>query len=264
MKKFTFLIPIIFFLGSMFLANNLFISGKANPLVLVLGMGLTLIVLTLVRPKNTSKAKPIEEVETKIRGEFAKDAFADNPQLNAQFKAALKDIASSMPKAAYGKLLKLAPQCRNDQERYAVAAATAQVQIVIGKLPEAARQYTTALVIHPSSELAMNQGSCYQRMGELDKARSSYEYAYALDSTNLDAYSSLATTYVADRDYKTALDYAEQVLAQNENHASALATTAICYGLLDDSDLREQYTILAETNGYSRKKINETISALRK
>ena len=36
-----------------------------------------------------------------------------------------------------------------------------------------------------------------------------------------------ATTYVADGDYDTALDYAQQVLDKNENHASALATAAI-------------------------------------
>ena len=36
----------------------------------------TLLILTLIRPKAKIKTKPAGEVESKIRGEFAKDAFA--------------------------------------------------------------------------------------------------------------------------------------------------------------------------------------------
>ena len=264
MKKYAFLIPMVFFLGSMFVASRIFVSGKVNPTLMVIVMGVALILLTLFRPKNKPKTKPVAEVEAKIRGEFAKDAFADDAALNEKFQSALMDIAAGLPKSAYNKLTKLAPLCRNDREKYAVAMATAQVQIVNGKLAEAARNCTTALEIHPSSELAMNLGSCYQRLGETEKARDAYEYAHTLDNSNLDAPSAIATTYITDRNYEVALEYAAKVLEQNENHPSALATTAICYGLLDDLELREDYTAKAETNGYSRKRINETIAALKK
>lgn len=264
MKKYAFLIPMVFFLGSMFLGSRILSSGSVSPKLMVLVMAGALLILTLIRPRAKVKTKPADEVEAKIRGEFAKDAFADDPQLNAKFQAAINDMANAMPKAAYSKLTKLAPLCRNDQEKYAVSVATAQVQITSGKFAEAARHCTAALVLYPNSELAMNQGACYQRLGELDKARSAYTFAHDLDETNLDAQSAIATTYVADRDYDLALDAAMKVLAQNENHASSLATVAICYGLKDDADMREHYTERAEANGYSRKKINETIAALRK
>lgn len=264
MKKFAFLVPILMFLGFLVISNKIFASGSMNPSVMVVIMALALLSMALIRPKTKQEAKPVSDVEAGIRGDFAKDAFVDDAQLNAKFQSAVKDMAGNMPKSAYSKLTKLAPLCRNNQEKYAVAIATAQVQTVSGKFVDAARQYTTALVLHPNSDLAMKQGSCYQRLGELSKARSAYEYAHDLDSSNLEAYSAIATTYVADQDYNEALEYARKVLEKNENHASALATTAICYGLLKDPVMSKHYTDLAEAQGYSRKKITDTINALKK
>jgi len=120
------------------------------------------------------------------------------------------------------------------------------------------------LTIYPTAEVAMDLGSCHQRLGELNKARDSYEFALDLDENFLDARSSIATTYVADGDYDSALEQAMLVLEKNENHASALATTAICYGLLNDPILSKRYQQLAVDNGYSEKKITETIAALKK
>ena len=264
MKKFAFVIPVLIFLGFMFVTNNLVASGNFNPMVMVGIFGGAMILMALIRPKNKQKAKPVTEIEAKVRGDFARTAFADNQQLNAKFQAALKDYSGNMPKAALSKLQKLAPLCTNDQDKYAVAVATAQIQLSLGKAVEAVRQYTTALVIHPTAELALEQGSCYQRLGELSKARSAYTYALDLDESNLEAHSAIATTYVADREYEEALGVALKVLEKNDKHASALATTAICYGLLNDPILSKRYTDLAEEQGYSRKKITDTINALKK
>ena len=264
MKKFAMFVPILFFAGAMFLGSKFMSSGTMSPVTMIFGMLAILVVVSLFRPKPNNAMKPADDLEKEIRGDFAKDAFADDAQLNAMFQSALKDYSANMPKAAYAKLLKLIPLCRNDQEKYAAAIATAQIQMTLGKHMDAARQYTTALVLNPSSDLAMKQGGCYQRMGELDRARSAYTYALDLDEGNLEAHSAIATTYVADRNYEEALGVALKILEKDENHASALATTAICYGLQNDSDMRELYTDRAERNGYSRKKINETISALRR
>lgn len=262
MKKFAFLVPVLILLGFMFLSNRMFASGSLNPTTMLMIVPIALLLMLFIRPKGKQKTKPVSELETMIRGDFAKTAFLDDDQLNAKFQAILKDYSSNMPKAALNKLQKLAPLCRNDQEKYAVAVATAKIQLSLGKAVDAARQYTTALIIHPTAELAMEQGNCYQRMGELSKARSSYTYALDLDENNLDAHSAIATTYVADHEFEEALGVALKVLEKDAKHASALATTAICYGLLDDPIMSRRYTDLAEDNGYSRKKINETIDAL--
>lgn len=264
MKKFAFLIPVLFFAVSLFIGSKFMSSGSISPVFMIVGMLGILVAVSLFRPKPKQSVKPAGDLEAEIRGDFAKDAFQDDQELNAKFQSALKDYSGNMPKAAYNKLLKLAPLCRNDQERYAVAMATAQVQMTLGKFMDAARQYTTALIMCPSSDLAMKQGSCYQRVGELDKARSAYTYALDLDEGNLEAHSAIATTYVADRMYQEALGVALKVLEKDENHASSLATTAICYGLLDDFEMSRYYADRAENNGYSRKKINDTIAALKK
>lgn len=99
----------------------------------------------------------------------------------------------------------------------------------------------------------------FMRLSNLGKARDSYEFALVLD-----ALSRIATTYVADHDWHTALEYANQVIDKDENNASALATATICHGLLNNDVMLKHYTEQAVENGYDRKKIKETISTLRK
>ena len=102
------------------------------------------------------------------------------------------------------------------------------------------------------------------RLGNLDKARDSYEYALDLDENNLEARSRIATTYVADHDFTMALEYANQIIDEDETHSSALATAAICHGLLGDPVMSNYYTKQAVEYGYSQKKIEETIATLKK
>ena len=263
MKILMMLVPVLMLLVFMKLGSGVLASGSMNPLVLI-GISFFFLVLLLAfRPKNKS-AKPASDLEKKARGEFAKDAFADEPKLGAMFQAAIKDYNSNMPKAALAKLIKLSALCTGDKEIYAVSIATAQCQIVVGKPLLAIREYTRALSIHPTAEVAMELGSCHQRLGNLDKARDSYEYALDLDENNLEAPARIATTYVADHDFRTALAYANRIIDKDENNASALATAAICHGLLGDSVLCTYYTNLAADNGYSQKKIEETIATLKR
>lgn len=264
MKKFFFLIPVILFLIFTMIGNRMFASGSINPTTLLIMTAALMGVFLLFRPKAAQAPKPVGDVEQKVRGEFAKNAFANDPQLGAKFQSALKDYSSNMPKSALNKLQKLAPLCKADDEIYAVAVATAMCQITVGKFVEAIRQYNKAIVLHPTSEHALAQGSCYQRLGELKKAQDAYAFALDLDSNNLDARSSLATSYVADGSYQKGLDQAMEVLARDEKNASAQATAAICHGLLGDPLMSKHYTKLAVENGYSEKKITDTISALKK
>jgi len=263
MKFLLMFVPVLVFLLFMRLGTGVLASGTVNPLLLV-GISLvTMFALVALRPKNKGN-RTISDLERKSRGEFAKDAFSEEPQLEAKFLAAVKDYNGNMPKAALNKLTKLAPLCTGDKEIYAVAMATAQCHLILGKPLPAIREYTRALGIHPSVEVAMELGSCHQRMGNLDKARDSYEFALDLDAENLEARSRIATTYVADHDFETALEYANIVLDKDEHHASALATAAICHGLLNDPVLTKYYTEQAVENGYNRKKIEETIYTLKK
>ena len=263
MKFLLMLVPVLMLLVFMKLGAGVLSSGSMNPLVLI-GISFFFLVLLLAfRPKNKS-AKPASDLEKKARGEFAKDAFSDNPKLEAMFKAAMKDYNGNMPKAALNKLTKLADLCTGSKEVYAVSMATAQCYLIIGKPLPAIREYTRALNLHPSADVAMELGSCHQRLGNLDKARDSYEYALDLDENNLDALSRIATTYVADHDFPSALEYANRVIDKEETNASALATAAICHGILNDPVLCTHYTNLAVDNGYSQKKIEETILTLKK
>ena len=263
MKKLTIFIPVLIFLLFMSMGNKIFATGSVSPSTLVIIVVIAVGLIMIMKPKAKG-TKPATDIELKARGEFAKDAFADKPQLEAKFRAAIKDYNGNMPKAALAKLTKLAPLCTEEKEIYAVSMATAQVLMLLGKPLPAIREYTRALGLHPTSQGAIDLGSCHQRLGNLDKARDSYEFALDLDPENLDARAILATTYVADGDYYTALEQAQMVLDKNEKHASALATAAICCGLTGDPLMSKHYTTLAVENGYSKKKLEDTISALKK
>ena len=263
MKILLMFVPILIFLLFMRLGSGIMATGTVSPSTLVIIVAVGLFLMMALKPKMKGK-KTVSNLEKKARGEFAKDAFANDPQLEAKFLAAIKDFNGNMPKAALTKLTKLAPLCTGEQETYAVSIATAQCHLYLGKPLPAIREYTRALGIFPSAEIAMELGSCHQRLGNLDKARDSYEFALDLDADNLDALSRIATTYVADHDWHTALEYANQVIDKDETNASALATAAICHGLLNNDVMLKHYTEQAVENGYDRKKIEETISTLRK
>lgn len=260
MKFLSMIVPVLLLLLFMSVSSSMLASGTVNPVVLAL---VPILLLLFLKPKKKG-AKPASDLEKKARGEFAKDAFADNAKLGAMFQAAIKDINGNMPKAALKKFEKLAEQCTGDREKYAVSIATAQCHLIVGKPLPAIREYTRALNIHPSAEIAMELGSCHQRLGNLEKARDSYEFALDLDENNLEALARIATTYVADHEFDTALEYANRIIDKEENHASALATAAICHGVLGDPVMCAYYTNLAVDNGYSKKKIEETVAMLKK
>lgn len=264
MKKLgAFLIPIVMFLLLSVLGSRMLTSGTVDITTFgILAIALVLVLLFSRSRKNTTKSTEI--VKAELLDAFASDAFSGEEALKQKFDAALADFGKNMPKASLAKLEKLAPLCTGEKEKYAVALATAKVQFRLQKFANAILAYNQALVLHPSGEISVAVGDCYQRLGELEQARDSYEFAIDLDPKNTDARSRLATTYVADWDYDTALEYAEQVLELDENHASALATAAICHGMLGDNLMRSHYTKRAVENGYNEKKINETIDTLKK
>ena len=263
MKKFGFLIPVLMLLLFMGISSRVMTTGSVNPLVLAVITLAAMVLLVLTKPKAKT-SRSASEFEQKSRGEFAKDAFANDPKLGNLFRAAVKDYCGNMPKAALAKLTKLAAQCTADEDIYAVSMATAQCHMILGKPLPAIREYTRALTLHPSVEVALELGSCHQRLGNLEKARDSYEFALDLDENNLDALSRIATTYVADHDFSLALEYANRVIDKDEDNSSALATAAICHGLLGDSVMCSYYTNQAVDNGYSKQKIESTVATLKK
>ena len=263
MKKFGFILPVLMVVLFSMLSTRMLSSGAVNPLTMIGAAAVMFLIMFLVRPKKAAP-KPASDVEKQILGDYAADAFADDPQLGARFQAALKDYRSNMPKAALNKLQKLAPQCTGDKEVYAVALACALCMISVDKHKDAIREYVRALNIYPTSGIAMELGSCYQRLGELNKAKDTYQYALDLDSGNLEARCKLATAYVADGAYQMGLDQALLALQQEETNASALATAAICYGLMGEPLLHRHYTDKAVENGYKKEKITNTVDALKK
>ena len=258
------MLPTVLLILVMMFGYKLINAGSMSPAVLLLLTGAMLIILLTMKPKKASAAQSNPKALEDLLGEYGMKAFTDDSKPSQMFRTAVTDMFSSKPKAALAKLGKLDPQCRDDAERFAVAVASGLAFLRQNIPDKAIPEFNKALLIHPTPEVAMIAGSCHQRMGQLRKARDSYEFALDLVPNYVEAFSAIATTWVADRKYETAIDFAEEALELDENHASALATMAICQGLLGNRDLSDEYTDKAVNNGYSRKKIEDTIKALRK
>lgn len=182
MKKLgAFLIPIVMFLLLSVLGSRMLTSGTVDITTFgILAIALVLVLLFSRSRKNTTKSTEI--VKAELLDAFASDAFSGEEALKQKFDAALADFGKNMPKASLAKLEKLAPLCTGEKEKYAVALATAKVQFRLQKFANAILAYNQALVLHPSGEISVAVGDCYQRLGELEQARDSYEFAIDLDA----------------------------------------------------------------------------------
>lgn len=262
-KSGVFLIPILIVGLFAIFSNRLMASGGFNPRVMIVIAVVAFGLAMLIRPKNKA-GKMAPDAALTVLGDLAQDAFVDDAQLAAKFQSAVSDYIASMPKSAINKLEKLQPLCKTDADTYAVSVALGLTKTSVGDFEAAIKLYNKAVILHPTTELAATIGSCQQRIGELDAARDSYEFALDLDPSNIEARSSLATAYVADGMFEEAIEVARLALEQDENHASCLATCAICYGVLDDALLYKSYKDKAVANYYKEEKITSTVTALKK
>ena len=262
-KPGMFLVPILVIAAVMLLFNKLMASGAVTPTTMVIigavAFGLTL----LIRPKKTASSVSPDSVLT-LLGDFSKGAFADDDNLSKQFDAAVGDYLNGMPKAAVSKLNKLQSLCKTDTDTYAVSVVLGLTMVSTGDYDAAIKLFNRAVVLHPTAELADAIGSAQQRIGELEEAIDSYEFALELDPGKIDIRAKIATAYVGDGKFETAIDHAQQVLDLQPDHASALATVAICHGVMDHASLYEGYTAKAAEAGYSEQKITTTVTALQK
>ena len=264
MKKFSsFLIPAAVLLVVFVFFRQIFGSGPVNPLTMGVIFVVSLLGVRLLMPRKTSSGRNVDTTFS-LLGDYGKEAFAYDEKLSSQFQSAISDFLGSMPKAATKNLEQLQSMCKTDADTYAVSVALGMIKCYDEDHAAAIKLFNRAVVIHPSAELADAIGSAHQRIGELEEAIDSYEFALDLDPEKIDIRAKIATAYVGDGQFLTAIDQAQQVLDLQEDHASALATIAICHGVLDHTSLYEGYTAKAVEAGYSEQKITTTVPALKK
>ena len=262
-KAGSILIPIAVFAVVFIFFRQVFGSTRMNPLVMLGIIAVCLIGSTMLRPRK-SGSKGTVDATFSLLGDYSKEAFSYDEQLSAHFQSAVSDFLNSMPKSATKKLEQLQPHCKTDADTYAVSVALGMIKCYDDDHAAAIKLFNRAVVLHPTAQLADAIGAAHQRIGELEQAMDSYEFALDLDPDALDIRAKLATAYVADGKFHAAIDHAQQVLDRQENHTSALATIAICHGALGNEDLSQGYAARASEAGYSAEKITATITALKK
>lgn len=263
MKKLgLFVLPLLLIFSFTVLMPKVLSSGMSPMTMLLISFGLIMLMM-LFRPKH-SDSKTAGTVAAEIMDDYCADAFAGDDTHKDKFYSALGDIGGNMPKSAVGKLEKLSQECTGKKEQYAIAMATAAAYRRQNNLRNAIREYNKALVINPTGNLAYTIGDAYQRNGDLDKARDSYDFAMELEPENPKYPSALGTALVGDGRFSEAIGYAEDALELDPAFSQALATMAICNGILGDTDNYDHYLKLAMDNGYKEDKITETIKILKK
>ena len=262
-KNGSFLVPAAVLLIVFIFFKQVFGSGPINPLVMVGIIFASLLGVSLLMPRKKSAKNNVDSTLS-LLGEFSKEAFAHDEKLSAQFQSAITDFMNSMPKAATRKLEALQPLCKTNADTYAVSVALGMIKCYDEDHAAAIKLFNRAVVLHPTAELADAIGSAHQRIGELEEAIESYEFALDLDPEKIDIRAKVATAYVGDGKFETAIEHAQQVLDIQPDHASALATIAICHGVMDHTSLYEGYTAKAVEAGYSEQKITTTVPALKK
>lgn len=261
-KTGTFLVPIFVIAVVAIFFKQVFGNGPMNPLVMVGIIVVCLVGTSLLRPKK--KAGSSVDTTFSLLGDYGKEAFSYDEGLNSQFQSAVSDFLNSMPKSATKKLETLQTMCKTDADTYAVCIVLGMIKSYEDDHAAAIKLFNKAVVLHPTAQLAETIGSAQQRIGELEEAMDSYEFALDLDPNAIDIRAKLATAYVGNGDFETAIDHAQLVLDQQADHASALATIAICHGVLSHSNLYSGYTAKAVEAGYSEQKITTTVTALQK
>lgn len=262
-KAGTFLVPIAVFLIVFIFFNQIFGSGPVNPVVMIAIIVISLVGSTLLRPKNKGGKRNADSMIS-LLGDYSKEAFSYDEDLSHQFQSAVSDFLNSMPKAATKKLEKLQSQCKTDADTYAVCVALGMIKCYDDEHEAAIKLFNRAVILHPTAELADAIGSAQQRIGELEEAIDSYGFALDLDPDKIDIRAKLATACVANGDFEEAIDQAQLVLDRQADHASALATMAICYGVLGNEALYSGCTAQAVEAGYKEEKITATVTALKK
>lgn len=264
MKKFgTLLVPAAVLLIVFIFFKQIFGSGPVNPMVMGGIIVVCLCGSLLLRPSKNDRKRNVDS-SLSLLGDFSKEAFSYDEKLHAQFQSAVMDFLNSMPKAATKKLEALQTQCKTDADTYAVCVALGMIKCYDDDHAAAIKLFNKAVVLHPTAQLADAIASAHQRIGELEEAIDSYEFALDLDPNAIDIRAKLATAFVGNGDFETAIDQAQLVLDRQADHASALATIAICHGVLGDNVLSSGYTAKAVEAGYSEQKITTTITALKK
>jgi tetratricopeptide (TPR) repeat protein len=259
----TFLVPVAVLLVVFAFFKLIFASGPVNPILMGGILVVSLVGSLLLRPKNNGNHRNTDTTLS-LLGDYSKDAFSYDAALSAQFQGAVSDFLNSMPKAATKKLENLQPLCKTDADTYAVSVTLGMIKASNGDYSAAIKLFNRAVILHPTAELADTIGSAHQRIGELEEAMDSYEFALDLDPENIDIRAKLATACVADGKLEEAIEQAQLVLDLREDHASALATIAICHGILGNDDLYSGYTARAVEAGYQEQKITATVPVLKK
>lgn len=263
MKKIGFMIiPILVVIAAGLMLPKVMSGAVSMSTLAPVYLGVILFMF-LLRPKK-GPSKSAQQVLSEVYDDYCKDAFAEHPELEKKFIAAVNDFGKSLPKSALNKLQSLSEECATKQQKYAVAMAAALICRATQDYKHAIREYNKAIVLNPTDTLAYNIGDCQQRLGNLDKAIDSYEFAMELNPESARYPSSIATACVGSGKYDRAIGYAEDALAIDPEYAQALATMAICYGLKDDPVMHKHYSVKAAEAGYKLEKIDATIKALKK
>lgn len=172
-------------------------------------------------------------------GDLIGNAFTVPSTTSKQFFKALDYYQYNQPVKLTEAMCALAPQCTNNDERFAVMLFMAIGYDEMYMYEKAAEAYEQALLYRENSTAASNLGLCYQRLGNYEKAIDAYRYAIKAEPENAYAYNNLAQVYIRREEYEEALLYADMAIERKENFREAYSAKALAYAMRGEAEAYE-------------------------
>lgn len=196
--------------------------------------------------------------------EIIKDSFEADKKSYIMLLKALRYYNNDKFNKASALLDNLIPNCRYNNEKYAVNLFRALI-FTDQEQNENAIQIYEDLIAQglADSRIFSNLMNLYTDTGDYEKAQSTALLAIRTNPSNYIAYNNLAYLFFNNGNYEEAIKNALQCLKLKNNFVEALTLLFIIYSLQDNTQEAEIYKRQAIASGRSAKVLQETLEYYR-
>ena len=233
--------------------------------ILSAGLITASLILTTVRllSRGAAKGENRKRAYKEAYGEHIRSAFADRKKEEKMLYDVFEDYNTGRYAKALEKLDRLSAVAKNADERYAVAFFRALCLDSMRLYEQAIAQYEKAINVRANVSAYSNMGICLNHLGRVNEAIEAYLMAAELDQRDPAPLANLASLYIGETDYETALEYAQRANAIDAKYPTALSAQAICYAMMENEEKYKEYYQRAAAVGYNTERLKRFIESLK-
>jgi len=211
-------------------------------------------------PQKVSIRKKLSIYEESFAKEIG-NAFSHEEKNRKKLLRAIRYYDEDKLKQAANLLIDLKKDCRSSDDYYAVELFLALTFTEMQYYEEAIYEYQQIIERRLETGTVYNNlGHVYARIGKAKDAMFCYEKALVLNPNSEYAHINVANAYFYEKDFDTAISYAQKALDINSKLRQASSLLAIIYALQEDKENADKYFHLAISNGQNPKDLKDAIA----